>query len=56
MAELIPITSPWVLISGPPELPRLMEASVWIASSMNVLWLVCTVRPRALTTPVVSVD
>src|SRR6266403_2052957 len=27
-----------------------------MASSMKVVWLVCTVRPRALTTPVVRVD
>src|SRR6266850_1628417 len=53
MAELTPITSPCELMSGPPELPRLMAASVWMASSMKVVWLVCTVRPRALTIPVV---
>ena len=28
--ELIPITSPAALISGPPELPGLIAASVWI--------------------------
>ena len=31
---LIPITSPCQFISGPPELPGLMAASVWMASSM----------------------
>ena len=30
MAELIPTTSPARLSSGPPELPGLMAASVWI--------------------------
>jgi hypothetical protein len=30
MAELIPITSPRELISGPPLLPKLMAASVWM--------------------------
>ena len=30
MAVLMPITSPPRLNSGPPELPRLMEASVWM--------------------------
>ena len=30
IAELIPITSPRVLISGPPLLPKLMAASVWM--------------------------
>ena len=31
-AVLMPITSEFMLISGPPELPWLIEASVWIAS------------------------
>ena len=30
---LMPITSPRVLRSGPPELPGLMAASVWIIST-----------------------
>ena len=33
MAVLMPITSPLRLNSGPPELPLLMAASVWIKSS-----------------------
>src|SRR2546429_4710934 len=45
----MPITSPCVSISGPPELPRLIAASVWMASSMNAVWLVCTVRDRKST-------
>jgi hypothetical protein len=32
---LMPMTSPWELSSGPPELPGLMAASVWMASSMG---------------------
>ena len=30
--EFTPITSPRALVSGPPELPGLMAASVWIMS------------------------
>jgi hypothetical protein len=30
IAVLMPMTSPFMLNSGPPELPRLMEASVWM--------------------------
>ena len=33
MAVLMPTTSPFVLKSGPPELPGLMAASVWRNSS-----------------------
>jgi hypothetical protein len=33
IAVLTPITSPSVLNNGPPELPRLMAASVWMKSS-----------------------
>ncbi len=29
-ATLMPISSPSTLISGPPEFPGLMQASVWI--------------------------
>ncbi len=32
---LMPMTSPRELSSGPPELPGLMAASVWMASSMG---------------------
>jgi hypothetical protein len=35
MAELMPITSPRVLTSGPPELPGLMAASVWRKSEIE---------------------
>jgi hypothetical protein len=30
IAELMPITSPLALISGPPLLPKLIAASVWM--------------------------
>ena len=33
IAVLTPITSPARLNNGPPELPRLIEASVWMKSS-----------------------
>ena len=33
MAVLIPMTSPRRLTSGPPELPGLIEASVWMKFS-----------------------
>ena len=33
MAVLMPITRPFKLNMGPPELPRLMDASVWMKSS-----------------------
>jgi hypothetical protein len=33
IAELMPITSPLRLNIGPPELPRLIAASVWMKSS-----------------------
>ena len=33
IAVLMPMTSPSMLNSGPPELPRLIEASVWMKLS-----------------------
>jgi hypothetical protein len=53
MAVLIPITSPAMLTSGPPEFPGLMEASVWMKSSYVVM--PTSERPIALTTPTVTV-
>ena len=41
---LMPITSPCQLRSGPPELPGLMAASVWMASSMTSPSGSCTWR------------
>ncbi len=32
IAVLMPMTSPTMLISAPPELPGLIAASVWMAS------------------------
>ena len=59
-AVLIPITWPALLMSGPPELPGLMAASVWIrlfscsdevpTASPARIW-----RPSPETTPVVTV-
>ena len=37
IAELIPITSPFMLTSGPPELPRLIGASVWMNDSYSLM-------------------
>ena len=33
IAELMPTSSPFILTRAPPELPGLIEASVWIKSS-----------------------
>mmetsp|Transcript_28698 Transcript_28698/g.70743 ORF Transcript_28698/g.70743 Transcript_28698/m.70743 type:complete len:327 (-) Transcript_28698:862-1842(-) len=56
IAVLIPMSRPELSRSGPPELPGLMAASVWMMPSMGrpVLpdWIS---RPRPLITPVVSV-
>ena len=59
MAEFTPITAPVPSSSGPPELPGLMAASVWIALMNEVSPRSrrrrCTGRFRALTMPVVTV-
>ncbi len=52
MAVLMPITSPSVLNIGPPELPRLIEASVWMKSSYGPALMS---RARAETMPAVTV-
>ena len=56
IAVLIPIASPRMLQSGPPELPKLIEASVWMKS-----WnagvppkMLRSERPVALTMPTVT--
>ena len=54
MAVLMPIARPSPSISGPPELPELIAASVWIRSCSSPIG-VGTVRPSALTMPVVTV-
>src|SRR3989338_7867318 len=51
---LMPITSPLILKRGPPELPGLMEASVWINLANGALASPIT-RPFAEITPTVTV-
>ena len=55
ICELTPITSPSMSSSGPPELPWLIAASVWIASSIEKLFGEVIWRCSALTIPVVTV-
>jgi hypothetical protein len=56
MAVLMPMTLPSMLRSGPPELPGLMEASVWMKSvKVRPASFDGTDRPSAETTPVVTV-
>ncbi len=52
---LTPITSPERLSSGPPELPGLMAASVWMAWGMVKAVRVGRARPMALMMPRVRV-
>jgi hypothetical protein len=58
MAELMPMTSPRTLTSGPPEFPGLIAASVWMKSWM-LPWPArgspARARPLALTMPEVTV-
>ena len=61
MAASIPMTWPRAFTSGPPELPGLIGASVWIASkkTCGVVPLAapgCTGRFTALTIPLVTVS
>ena len=51
----MPISSPLMLTSGPPELPGLMLAFVWIRSVSVSPDGMVTSRPRALTMPVETV-
>ena len=55
-AVLMPTTSPCDDTSGPPELPGLSAASVWITSSISRPLRERSERPSAETTPVVTVD
>ena len=55
IAVLIPMTSPLVVTSGPPELPGLSAASVWMMSSISRPDRARSERPSALTTPEVTV-
>jgi len=56
ICELTPITSPLMLRSGPPELPWLMAASVWIESLIVKLFGASIWRWSALTIPLVTVS
>ena len=55
-AVFTPITSPREETSGPPELPGLSAASVWITSSISRPVRARSERPSAETTPAVTVD
>jgi hypothetical protein len=55
MAVLTPIKRPAESKSGPPELPGLMAASVWITSRMGMPLADWISRPSAEMMPVVSV-
>jgi hypothetical protein len=50
------MTSPRELTSGPPELPGLSAASVWITSPIRRPFWARSDRPTALTMPAVTVD
>ena len=52
---LMPITCPELFSSGPPELPGLIAASVWMMFSMIRPFSARIERPVALIMPVVSV-
>ena len=54
ICSLMPITSPFESSSGPPELPGLIDASVWIALSIPKLVRPSTVRLVAEITPTES--
>ena len=51
---LTPITCPRELISGPPELPWLMGASVWMTWSIGYWFGALIARCTALTIPAVT--
>ena len=53
IAVLMPTTSPCMFSNGPPELPGLMDASVWIRSPVGSTPR--SMRPVALITPRVTV-
>ena len=56
IAVLMPMTSPREDTSGPPELPGLSAASVWMTSSISRPLRARSERPSAETTPAVTVD
>ena len=51
ICSLMPMTLPWLSISGPPELPWLMAASVWMPLGMVWPLAACRLRPVAETMP-----
>jgi len=53
--ELTPMRRPALSRRGPPELPRLMAASIWITPLIERLDCSEVSRPKALTIPVVNV-
>jgi len=55
MAVLMPMRRPALSSSGPPELPGLIAASVWMTSWIGRPLTDRISRPRPLMTPVVSV-
>ena len=55
ICELMPITRPFASRSGPPELPGLIEASVWITSGIVKPLGAWISRWRPETMPVVTV-
>ena len=55
ICELMPITSPSASISGPPELPGLIAASVWITCEIEKPLGAWIWRCRAETMPLVTV-
>ena len=56
ICALTPITWPAAFSSGPPELPWLIGASVWIAFAIGKLFGASIERPSALTMPLVTVS
>ena len=55
ICELMPITRPSASISGPPELPGLIEASVWMTFEIENPLGALISRATAETMPVVTV-
>ena len=55
MAVFMPIRRPWVSKSGPPELPGLIAASIWMIDLIVRLLREGSVRFKLETMPVVSV-
>ncbi len=56
IAVLMPMTRPRLSSSGPPLLPGLSAASVWMTLSTRWPVMLRKLRPRALTTPAVTVE